>query len=171
MWFEASRDRTECGKVQDALERSFSREQSEAADALGTLLAGLPSGAREHASACGDCRHFAQELLAVRRMLASESAGAEPGPYFLSRVMAAISDREAQLEKSTQTWAAVPRLAYRLSVLASLSLLVAASWLYQQPNRASVARVSATQSTEGLVEGSGASPQDDFLLNTAEREQ
>jgi uncharacterized protein YfaQ (DUF2300 family) len=95
--------------------------------------------------------------------------GPQPGPYFLARVMAAISDREGELERISQTWAAVPRLAHRLAVLASLSLLVAASWLYQQqPRHASIASVSA-QNAEGLVDSSGNTVQDDFLLNTAER--
>jgi hypothetical protein len=83
--------------------------------------------------------------------------------------MAAIMDREAELERSAQTWAAVPRLAYRLSVLAALSLLVAGGWLYQQPRHVSVAGVSMAQNSEGLVEGSGGATQDDFLLNPADR--
>jgi hypothetical protein len=83
--------------------------------------------------------------------------------------MAAISDREGELERISQTWAAVPRLAYRLSVLASLSLLVAAGWLYQQPRHASITSASAGQNTEGLVDGSGNTVQDDFLLNTMDR--
>jgi len=83
--------------------------------------------------------------------------------------MAAITDREAEVERSSQTWAAVPRLAYRLSVLASLSLLVAGGWLYQQPRQVSVAGVSMARNNEALVEGSGGATQDEFLLNPADR--
>ena len=75
-----------------------------------------------------------------------------------------------ELENSAQAWAAVPRLAYRFSVLVSLTLLIAGSWLYQRPaHTVTVAGVSAEQSSEGLVEGGGTTMQDDFLLNTAGR--
>jgi len=165
MWLQKIFDK-DCESVRDALERGT--EEGIAAD--GTLLALLPERARKHVSECSNCRTFANELLEVHGMFAGEETGARPGPYFLARVMAAIADREAELDKSAQTWAAVPRLAYRVSVLASLTLLIAASWLYQRPGHGvTVAGVSAEQSSEGLVEGSGTTIQDDFVLNTAER--
>ena len=163
MWLTTSGYGSECAKVHDAL------EQSEGVLELGVLLAQLPEEVRAHVNACGDCRMFAAELLEVRGMFQYADAGPQSGPYFLAGVMAAISDREGELERVSQTWAAVPRLAYRLSVLASLSLLVAAGWLYQQPRHASIARASAAQSAEGLVDSSGNTVQDDFLLNTADR--
>ncbi len=159
---------SECAKVHDALQGISSAEQSEGVLALGVLLAQLSEEVRAHVNACDDCRLFAAELLEVRGMFQYADTGPQPGPYFLARVMAAISDREGELQRISQTWAAVPRLAYRLSVLASLSLLVAAGWLYQQPRHASIASVS-TQNTEGLVDSSGNTVQDDFLLNTADR--
>ena len=163
MWLTTSGYGSECAKVHDAL------EQSEGVLALGVLLARLPEEARAHVEACDDCHTFAAELLEVRGMFQYADTGPQPGPYCLARVMAAICDREGELERISQTWAAVPRLAYRLSVLASLSLLVAAGWLYQQPRRASVTSASAAQNTEGLVDGSGNTVQDDFLLNTMDR--
>jgi len=159
---------SECAKVHDALQGISSAEQSEGVLALGVLLAQLSEEVRAHVNACDDCRLFAAELLEVRGMFQYADTGPQPGPYFLARVMAAISDREGELQRISQTWAAVPRLAYRLSVLASLSLLVAAGWLYQQPRHASIASVNA-QNTEGLVDSSGNTVQDDFLLNTADR--
>jgi hypothetical protein len=178
MWLLTRGYKRECVEFQDALERIASAEQSEGvvalqsvapdAVALDFLLARLPEGARKHVNHCSDCRNSAHELLEVRGMFQREDTGGQPGPYFLARVMAAIADRELELEKSSQTWAAVPRLAYRLSVLASLTLLVAGSWLYQQPHHATVASVSAAQNNEGLVEGGG-TIQDDFLLSSVER--
>jgi hypothetical protein len=168
MWLTTSGYGSECAKVHDALEGISSGEPSEGVLALGVLLAQLPEETREHVNACDDCRMFATELLEVRGMFQYADTGPKPGPYFLARVMAAISDREGELERISQTWAAVPRLAHRLAVLASVSLLVAASWLYQQPRHASIASVSA-QNTEGLVDSSGNTVQDDFLLNTADR--
>jgi hypothetical protein len=167
MWLSTSGYGRECAKVHDALEGISGAEPRGVA--LDALLAQLSEEARAHVNACDDCRTFAAELLEVRGMFQAADSGPQPGPYFLSRVMAAISDREGELERSSQTWAAVPRLAYRLSVLASLSLLVAASWLYQQPRHASVTSASAAQNAEGLVDGSGNTVQDDFLLNTVDR--
>lgn len=183
MWLLTRGYKRECADFHDAIERISSVKRSEgvlapnnvardsmAPDtiALDALLAPLPEGARKHVNHCGDCRSAARELLEVRAMFQREDTGAQPGPYFLARVMAAIADRELELEKSSQTWAAVPRLAYRLSVLASLTLLVAGGWLYQQPHHATVAGVTTAQSNEGLVDGGG-TIQDDFLLSSAER--
>jgi hypothetical protein len=183
MWLLRRGYKRECADFHDAIERISSVNRSEdvvalnnaardsmAPDtiALDTLLARLPEGVRKHVNHCGDCRSAARELLEVRAMLPREDTGTRPGPYFLARVMAAIADRELELEKSSQTWAAVPRLAYRLSVLASLTLLVAGGWLYQQPHHATVAGVTTAQSNEGLVDGGG-TIQDDFLLSSAER--
>jgi hypothetical protein len=168
MWWQLIRIRKDCEHVRDALERS-TNPGAESVVALGTLLAGLPESMRLHVNACSECRVFADELVEVRGMFRGEPAGPQPGPYFLSRVMASIAARERKLEKSSQTWAAVPRLAYRLSVLACLTILIAGSWLYERPSpTTSVASISAEQSPEGLVEGS-VPIQDDFLLNTADR--
>jgi hypothetical protein len=169
MWLTTSGYGSECAKVHDALESISGGEPSEGVLALGVLLAQLSEEERAHVNACDDCRMFAAELLEVRGMFQYADTGPQPGPYFLARVMAAISDREGELERISKTWAAVPRLAYRLSVLASVSLLVAAGWLYQQPQHASVTSASAAQNTEGLVDSSGNTVQDDFLLNTADR--
>ena len=169
MWLFTRGRQNECESVRDVLERATSGENREDV-ALGTLLARLPEGDRQHVGDCTDCRMFADELLEVRGMFGHEQTGAQPGPYFLSRVMAAISEREAELEGSTQTWAAVPRLASRLAVLASLTLLIAGSWLYQQPRHTTtVAGISAEQNSEGLVEGSSNALQDDMLLSSPGR--
>ena len=170
MWFLSRGFKSECAEFHDAVERVSNVDEAALKGvAVESLLAQLPERARQHANVCGDCRSAAGELLEVRRLFRHEDNGAEPGPYFLTRVMAAITDREAELEKSAQTWAAVPRLAYRLSVLASLSLLVAGGWLYQQPRHVSVAGLSIAQNNEGLVEGTSATTQDEFLLNSADR--
>ena len=167
-WF--GKTRSECGAVQDALERTTSQGAADQVVALGTLLAQLPESCRTHLNVCGDCRIFADELLDVRGMFVGEPAGPQPSPYFMARVMASIADREWQLaEKETQTWAAVPRLAYRFSVLASLLLLIAGSWLYQKPSQqANLSVMNSDQRQEGLVEGGSPMP-DDALVNLAER--
>lgn len=178
MWFSIRGNKRECEGVRDALERCTGERETQEAS-LDNLLARLPENERRHVSQCNDCRTFATELLEVRGMLAEEDAGAQPfvtqpgaqpGPYFLARVMARIAEREATLERSAQIWAAVPRLAHWLTVLAALTLLIAGSWLYEQPkHNANVSVMSAEQSPEGLVEGSTTTVPDDFLLNVADR--
>src|SRR5438105_15028203 len=108
MWLSTSGYRSECAKVHDALEGISSGEPSEGFLEPGVLLAQLPEAVRGHVNACDDCRMFATELVEVRGMFQGIDTGPQPGPYFLARVMAAISDREGELEKSSQTWAAVP---------------------------------------------------------------
>ena len=153
MWRLTNRIDKECQSTQDALERG----------------AGRASEVRTHLRSCGECRIFADELREVRGILRQDSGGPQPGPFFPARVMALIADQEVELEKRSQIWAAVPRLAYRLTVLASLTLLVAGSWLYQPPShKSTTVSANAEQSSEGLVEGGTSNIQDDVLLSTPE---
>ena len=108
---------------------------------------------------------FAGELAQAREILGVMESKAEPGPFFLARVMASIASREAELENQAQTWAAVPRLASRLTVLASLGLLIAATWLYQMP-AANIAGWNSSQ-WAGLVDTSAT--QDDLLVSPADK--
>jgi hypothetical protein len=165
MWFLSKRANEECEAVRDALERATSREGREGIVALGTLLAQLPEQVSQHTLRCSACRTFADELFEVGGMFDGEEAGAQPGPYFLKRVMTAIAERELELERGSQTWAAVPRLAYRLSLLASVVLLIAATWVYQMPRVSTSDGMTAQQSSEGLVEFGPL--QDDLLVSTA----
>jgi hypothetical protein len=151
-----------CDAVCEVLERTGNLETSDPVDAIGALLAGLPEQMRKHIYSCERCRVFADDLLEARAMFEERKFGAQPGPYFLARVMASIEDREQQLERSAQTWAAVPRLASRLAVLASLGLLLAASWVYQMPKN-SGAGMSSQQVSEALVDNG--TSQDDLLLS------
>jgi len=170
MWFQSNKIANECEAVRDAMERTSSGDVVESEAARLAVLASLSEHLRSHLNACDDCRIFAEELLQVRELLRGAADGPQPGPFFLARVMASIAGRESELEAKTQTWAAVPRLAYRLSVLASLLLLIAGSWLYRSPApQTTVAAVSSEQFSEGLVEGGNVSVQDDALLNLAER--
>lgn len=169
MWSLNNRIDRQCEAARDTLERSTNRAQEVGDTAFSKLLADATPSVRAHVAACGQCRIFAEELSEVREMLRPDSGGPQPGPFFLARVMASIAKRETELEKRSQIWAAVPRLASRLTVLASLTLLVAGSWLYQPPShQVTTAVVSAEQSSEGLVEGGTTTIQDDFVLTAAD---
>jgi len=162
-WFrKAVGSSHDCDAVCEVLERKKNPETSDRVDAIGALLAGLPEEMCKHIYSCETCRVFADDLLEARGMFEGSKSDAQPGPYFLIRVMASIADREQQLDRSAQTWAAVPRLASRLAVLASLGLLLAASWVYQMP-RNSGAGMSSQQVSEALVDNG--TSQDDLLLS------
>lgn len=157
MWFLNRGLSKECLDVQDALDRAKGAGE-------------LTSPARDHLARCADCHLLAENLSEVRNVLATRQTGPQPGPFFLKRVMAAIAQREAELDHLSQTWAAVPRLASRLTVLASLGLLIAAGWLYEQPRRdTGTAVVISAQSPESPLEGASTAAPDEFLLSASDR--
>jgi len=162
MWGAKSKVKARCERVCDALEMS-SPETLGGIVSTGTLLARLPQEMREHVYSCESCRSFAEEMVDAREILSARENKAEPGFFFLARVMASIAAREAELERKSQTWAAVPRLASRLTLVASLGLLIAATWVFQMPNSASIAGWNSQQ-WAGLVDSS---VQDDLLVSPA----
>jgi len=163
MWRLTRKANTECELVGDALEM-IAPDSSGKVVGAGTLLAQLPQSMREHVFSCEACRMFAEEMVEARELLGAQPEKTEPGPFFLARVMASIASKEAEMERSAQTWAAVPRLASRLTVLASLGLLIAATWVYQMPGPSSVAGWNSQQ-WAGLVDTSAV--QDDLLVSPA----
>jgi hypothetical protein len=178
MWILTNKIGKDCDATRQELEGITGRMAVEEFTSLDALLEQLPQSERLHASGCAECQLFAKDLLELKTIFAAEREDArqsstkqvQPGPYFMARVMAAIKAREAEEDKSAQTWAAVPRLAHRLTLLASLTLLVAGGWLYERPAQPNtMAGISAEQNSEGLVEGSSTAMQDDFVLNTADR--
>jgi hypothetical protein len=168
MWSLSKKAGSDCLAVREQLELAGGAADASQLCARGTLLAAMSEAVRSHIKSCEECRLFADEMIEVRQMLHGLDAGPQPGPFFMKRVMAAIADRETELERKSQTWAAVPKLAYRLSVLASLMLLIAGSWLYQQPRQVTVAAHNVQQSAEGLVDG-GTLQQDDLLVGSPDR--
>jgi hypothetical protein len=77
--------------------------------------------------------------------------------------MAAIAARESGLRPSLDAWAAVPRLAARVSWISALALLLASTWLYQLPKPTPTSGNEAT--VESLFDSQQSSaPQDDVVL-------
>jgi hypothetical protein len=119
-----TKNRRECSILREALENVI--------DALE-----LSSPNRTHLTGCVDCQAIAQELFSTRTALQNAKApAAEPGPWFAPRVLAAIAARESELRQTLEAWAAVPRLAARLTWLSALALLVASTFLYELPKSA-----------------------------------
>src|SRR5208283_816027 len=86
-----------------------------------------------HAEVCADCRAALEDLVATRRALEPMSAPvAEAGPWFVTRVMAAIRAREnEQEERRNGVWIGIRRLAPRLVALCALVLVLGTTWAYQ----------------------------------------
>jgi hypothetical protein len=154
MWdlLSMKKNQEECRRLGDALD----------ADAETSALS---SSQRKHLAACPDCQAAADDILMSRTILREVPARAAlPGPWFAPRVMAAIAARESELRQSLEAWAAVPRLAARLTFASAVVLLLASTWLYERPRPVptSAANQSAVESLFDSAPYAG--PQDDALL-------
>jgi hypothetical protein len=141
----------ECGRLSDALEGAAE-------------TAALSRAQQEHLAACPQCQAVADDIVMSRALLREVPARAAlPGPWFAPRVMAAIAVRESELLQSLEAWAAVPRLAARLTWLSALALLLASTWLYQLPKF--TPRSANETVAESLFDSpQSSSPQDDAVL-------
>ena len=141
----------ECGRLRDALESAAETPA-------------LSRAQQEHLAACPQCQAVADDIVMSRALLRDVPARAAlPGPWFAPRVMAAIAARESELRQSLEAWAAVPRLAARLTWLSALALLLASTWLYQLPK--STARSGNETVAESLFDSpQSSSSQDDAVL-------
>src|SRR5260370_42321195 len=140
----------ECGRRRDALES--------AADAPA-----LSRAQQEHLAACPQCQLVADDIVMSRALLREVPArAAKPVPWFAPRVMAAIAARESELRRSLEAWAAVPRLAARLTWISALALLLASTWLYQLPK--STPKPNGQASVDTLFDIQPSAAQDDLLL-------
>jgi hypothetical protein len=168
MWNLTNRQ-GECNRFRTLLEDSATAHPG--ARTLEELMAGMPVAIRAHFRACAACAESARELLTTRELLAGIApAGAEPRPWFTTRVMAAIAAREREIEDAGRTWLAVPRFASKLALASGALLLIASTWLYERPPSERGNLPSAVKSPEYLFEAP-APPmnQDDVLISMAER--
>src|SRR5260370_42256371 len=75
-------------------------------------------------AACSRCQEAAQDLFATRDIFKGVASHAgEARPWFSTRLMAAIAERERELTDAARTWLAVPKFASRLAA-ASVALLL-----------------------------------------------
>src|ERR1700693_3736857 len=111
------KNQRECSRLRDALENVRD-------------TAALSSAQQAHLAGCQECPSASADISTTRALLRDVPArAASPGPWFAPRVMAAISARESELRASLETWAAVSRLAARLTWISGLALLLASTWL------------------------------------------
>jgi hypothetical protein len=169
MWNLLNRRKNECNHLQDLIEDVATKNPQVAS--VEKLSEALPAVSRTHFVACPDCRGAARELLAVRKLMGVIPLSAqEPGPWFVTRVMAAIAAREKELSDVAKTWLAVPKFASRLALASAALLLVTSTWLYKRPFPAPVPEATSVAAQESLFESPAPTAnQDDILLIREER--
>lgn len=150
MWnlLRVRKNHGECSRLRDALEN--------VAD-----VTALSSVQQKHLAACPACQAASADI-SMARIVLRDVRAALPEPWFAPRVMAAIAARESELRQSLEAWAAVPRLAARLTWISGLALLVASTWLYQLPK---FTPISGNESAvESLFDSSQSSASQDDVV-------
>ena len=120
-----NRDEQNCRRFLDALEElplSGGLQKS-----TEEWRAELPEAEDVHAGGCEACRTALEEFAETRNALAI-AVVQKPGPWFATRVMAAINAREQEEETRDGVWISVRRLAPRLVALSALLLVVGGGW-------------------------------------------
>jgi hypothetical protein len=146
------KNRKECSRLRAALE-----------DVAHDTTA-LTAAQHEHLANCADCQEAAEVFTMSRDILQElPSRAAKPGRWFAPRVIAAIAAREADLRQSLDAWAAVPRLAARLTWVSALALLLASTWLYSSPRHAQNSGNQNPGAIESLFDGTQSAGPDDVL--------
>ena len=142
-----------CSSIQDILERD--------AD-----TSALSPAQQAHLAACPECQELAADISTCRSVLSDLPApAAQPGPWFAPRVMAAIAARESEWRQSLEAWAAVPRLAARLTWVSALALLLASTWLYELPKSTTATKSGSDTVAESLFDSPHASaPAEDVVV-------
>ena len=149
-----SKERAECSGVREALENAPQ-------DTSGLPV--LSPEQQQHLASCPDCQATADERLMSRFLFRSLRPASPPDAWFPTRVMAAIAAREADLRRSLEMWAVLPRLAARLTWVSALALLLMGTWVFESPR---FARNSSNQpASESLFESSQSQTPDDVLIS------
>ena len=159
---------SECRRFLEEMEGLPASEEREGrAEAT---LGGMSSEARRHAAECADCREAVEELVETRKTLSPMSVPvAEAGPWFATRVMAAIRARENELEERRNgVWVGIRRLAPRLVALCALVLVLGTTWAVQL-RKADVATQPEMRPAESVFESVPAPLNDDVMVGAGER--
>jgi hypothetical protein len=163
-----NRRRAECRYFQSQLEDAAGAAPS--AKEFSELLAVAPNALEAHTASCAHCRSAAENIIEARALLAElPSNAAMAGPWFASRVMAAIAARKAELTRAADTWTFLPKLAARLTWASAVALLLASTWLYQKPISTSAKPVLTDITGEPLVDTTTPPTNDDVLVSLAEK--
>jgi hypothetical protein len=134
MWAKLGKGTEYCALYRGGLEEL--RPGVDAVTAQDQLRAVLPAGVIAHAQDCESCMEAAEVFWASRVLLAEGIVGGhenveEMTPWFTTRVMARIAEREAESRQSVLEWrGTVSRVASKLALASAGALLVAGTWAY-----------------------------------------
>jgi hypothetical protein len=158
------REEENCRRFLDALEEL--PVSGGARMSVEELRAELPEADEGHAGKCEACRTALEEFVETRNALL-EMRVPEPGPWFATRVMAAINAQEQEEEARDGVWISVRRLAPRLVSVSALLLVLGGSWALELRRSEGT---SADRRGGDMVFDSSAGPAwyDDGLLNSNE---
>ena len=159
----------ECEAFLEALEATSPDKGTEALP--GVLLELINGVTRGHAEVCADCKAAVEAMSVTRRELARLSeAAVEPGPWFTTRVMAAIRAKESEIEeKKNGVWVSVRRLAPRLVAFCSLLLVLGGTWALEV-RKADEARQAEMRPVESLFDTTASTPLNDDVLAVSHQE-
>ena len=141
-------------------------------ESSGELRELLPQQQREHAGRCASCGAVLEDFLEARQALAPMRGTIhEPGPWFVSRVMATIRAKEKELEEQAEgVWVSVMRLAPRLAAFAAVLLVFGGTWAMEL-HRAQHSRQQQSRPAEGLFENAPAPLNDDIIATNYQETQ
>jgi hypothetical protein len=138
---------------------------------LDMYRAKLPVQAREHAAECTECETALRDFVDTRLALESMHDLGEPGPWFTTRVMQAITAQERENEQSVEGfWVGVRRLAPRLVAFAMLLLMLGGTWAFEQ-SRTTRQNNGQGPSMEGIFQTAPSAPAHDDVIASSLPEQ
>jgi hypothetical protein len=178
MWNKFEKKKALCVEYREALEDL--RGGIGEAEGTAELTSSLSAEVVAHAEICESCVETREIFWGSRNLLAAPGevegpeleGSAELRPWFATRVMAKIAEREAEVRAASTEWSgAVTRLASRLVWVSALALVVAGTLVYDpQPRTDSNVVVSPAEAPQYLFDSATApSNVDDALAGPAER--
>ena len=157
-----NRENENCKRFREELESLPTGEQTRRN--VEEWRAELPVAEARHLASCQECLQALEEVVETREALAGYTTP-EPGPWFKTRVMAAIAAQEREEEATDGVWMYVRRLAPRVVALSALLLALGGSWAVQQRNR----DVASSKGGDIVFDGTpGQNLYDDSLTSVSE---
>jgi hypothetical protein len=166
--FDLDSTTKDCEKTLDELERvSF---EDDGLISAASVLQQVSAESRAHVARCAGCREAAEQFAEARNLLRPlAEKQAEPGPWFVTRVMAAIVAQE-QEEEREGVWSNVRRLAPRMVAVSTLLLVLGSTWAIHVRNSERQQNQSEPYGEALFEPGTSAPLNDDVLVGVRPNE-
>jgi len=162
-----NRESSGCQEFREELEALPVKEN--AGTEVRMVMEKMSLASRGHATVCADCREAVEDVVSTRSALRPLGEGsAEPGPWFTTRVMAAITGRESEMDLRDAVWVSIRKLAPRLVAVCALLLVLASTWTYQLRQMEIAVRTQAGSNDTVLEPGQSTPLNDDVLFSATE---